>query len=177
MRGRLFLFGCFLAVFLMLVSPSINAVEYSVAEKVNKDFLSRETHRFIDRFRGFNGLFHIVSRLRGIDFADINSLLNIDLSFILTILIIGVIVPTVIITMEFFILKIIDLLGYNLLWPVVNLVMSFIAALPISLTYKLIAERYGDTFAILVTLAFLIIDLLIALKIFNLIVCRPHIMD
>ena len=163
---KIIVLGCFLVVFLMLLVPSIGAVEYSIAEKANKDFLSRETLGFIERFRDF-----IVSflRLRGINFTDINSILDIDLSFILTILIIGLIVPTVILTIQFFVLKIIDLLGYNLLWSATNLLMSFIAALPISLTYKLIAERYGNTFAILVVMAFLIIDEIAAFKIFNLI--------
>ncbi|HEC90006.1 MAG TPA: hypothetical protein ENI44_05445, partial [Thermoplasmatales archaeon] len=56
MRGRLFLFGSFLVVFLMLVSPSINAVEYSVAEKVNKEF-------YLDRVKTFlsGGLIDIIA--------------------------------------------------------------------------------------------------------------------
>jgi len=122
MRGRLFLFGSFLVVFLMLVSPSINAVEYSVAEKVNKEFLSREIQKFIDRSRGFNGLFHIVSGLKGIDFADINLPLNINL-FALMILITGVIIPTIILLIEEFLE---DLLGSDFTFSMGGIVLTFI---------------------------------------------------
>ncbi len=47
MRGRLFLFGSLLVVFLMLMVPSIGAVEYSVAEKVNKDFYLSRVKTFL----------------------------------------------------------------------------------------------------------------------------------
>ncbi len=46
-KSRLLLLGSFLAVFLMLMVPSIDAVEYSVAEKVNKDFYLSRVKTFL----------------------------------------------------------------------------------------------------------------------------------
>ncbi len=163
-RGRLFLFGSFLAVFLMVMVPNISAVEYNIAEKMNKEFLSRETHRLINRSRGFKGLFHIVSRSKDIDFSDINFPLNINL-FVLMILITGVIIPTIILLIGEFLE---DLLGSDFTFSMGGIVLTFIFSFLMLLTEHILEWRYGSVAYSLCAL-FILIDALIAAKIYDLI--------
>ncbi len=54
--SRLLLFTSFLVVFLILTTPSINAVEYNVTEKVNKEFYLHKVKDFLP-----SGLINIIA--------------------------------------------------------------------------------------------------------------------
>ncbi len=160
MRGRLFLFGSVLVVFLMLMVPSIGAVEYNIAEKVNKDFLSRETHRFINGFRVFNNLFKKIIQLKG------SNVLSVDLSFLLTVLVACVVVPTILLTIGFFFSDLFHLAGMYLVSGVVSWltigVVSFYTGL---ISNNLFNDEYSYIGVLLLVIdylmAFSIVDLLL----------------
>ncbi len=164
---KIIVFGCFLAVFLILMVPSISAVEYSVTERANKKFSSRETQGSIDRFsRDLKSLFHIVSRFKSIYFIT-NSPLNID-SFILRILITGVVAPTIILLTGAFLEEILESLGCTAPLPMVRIISAFIFSLLMLLTEQLLEERYGSA-AYSICALFIFIDALIATKTYDLV--------
>ncbi|HEC90008.1 MAG TPA: hypothetical protein ENI44_05455 [Thermoplasmatales archaeon] len=141
--------------------PSIGAVEYNIAEKVNKDFLSRETHRFIDSFRGFNSLFQGIIQLRE------SNVLSVDLSFFLTVLVACVIAPVFIMTIGFFFSDLFGLAGMNLVskfffWLTYG-AMAFLLVAPGLLSINLFGEKYGEDTARSIGLLFLLLDAVIAL--------------